>query len=57
MLWYGIYLPLITPTWNESSASVVAVMGFLEPIFRFEVGTALRYRGKLVRLQLLGNFR
>ena len=56
MLWYDIYLPLITPIWNKSSASVLAALSFLEPILCFEVGKTLVYRGKLVRLQLLGNF-
>ena len=64
MVWYGMSIPLVTPTQNQSSAfsfelfSVFFLFFFnyLETIFRFEVGKAVEYKGKLVRLYLPGNF-
>ena len=56
MVWYGMSIPLVTPTRNQSSAfsfelfSVFFFFNYLETIFRFEVGKAVEYKGKLVRI-------
>ena len=55
-------LPLVTPARYQSSAFSFELLEFLlalsqtERIFHFEVGRAVGYRGKIVRVFFFGNF-
>ena len=60
MAWYGMSLPLVTPTQNQSFAfsfellKVLIALSETDTILRFEISKAVGYRGKLVRLYLPG---
>ena len=62
MVWYGKFLPPVTPTQNQSSAfsfellKLLVDLSYTETFFRFAVIKAVGCKGKPVHLYLLENF-